>query len=112
MGEVERVNDPFVATLVIWVVSSTTTALALWLDRRRLDEHGRRRMWRDTTLQAAVSGLFLPAPLTFGAHVWVTRSWPWWLRAPAAVVASVAMLAVVELICQLLYWASGASPPG
>ena len=77
-------HDELIGTLVVWVVSSvTTTALLVW-DRRRLDEVGRQRRWRRTTLYLAVSGLFVPAPLTFGAHLWVTRPWPLWKRLPLA----------------------------
>ncbi|MCS6899722.1 MAG: hypothetical protein RMJ98_06585 [Myxococcales bacterium] len=69
-------GDELLATLLSWVVGSTTTGLLLRWDRQRLDSVGRQRMWNDVTLYLAVSGLFLPAPLTFGAHLWVTRPLP------------------------------------
>ena len=100
-------NDPFVTTIVVWVVGSTMTGLALRDDRGRLDAVGRQRMWRETTLWAAVSGLFVPPPLTFGAHVWVTRTWPWWRRLPLAVLSSLVLVIAVDVVCDLVLWVIG-----
>ncbi len=99
--------DALVVVLVVWVVQSSLTGLALWLDRRRLDARGKSRMWHESTVWAAVSGLFLPPPLAFGAHVWVTRGWPWWARLPAAIGAAAALLVAVELVSELVLWVVG-----
>ena len=95
-------NDPFVTMLLVWFVSSSSTGLALWFDRRRLGPVGRQRMWRDTTLWAAVSGVFVPPPLAFGAHIWVTRTWHWAVRLVAALLSSAALLVVIEVVCQMV----------
>jgi hypothetical protein len=102
-------HDELLATLLSWVVGSTTTGLLLRWDRRRLDPVGRRRMWHDATLYLAVSGLFLPAPLTFGAHLWVTRPGPWVRRIALALAGSLGALtlsvAVTYLVLLLLGFA-------
>ena len=99
--------DELAAQIVVWVAGSLTTGLLLWADRRRLPPEGRARMWHETTVAIAVSGLFLPSPLTFGAHVWATRRG--WLRLPLSLLGatiamgltlglSEAVLTVIELI--------------
>jgi hypothetical protein len=100
-------HDELAAQLVVWVVGSLTTGLLLRADRRRLPPEGRARMWYGTTVALAVSGLFLPSPLTFGAHVWATRRG--WTRLPLSLLGaalalgltlllSEATLAVIELL--------------
>lgn len=95
-------HDELLATLLSWVVGSTTTGLLLRWDRRRLGPVGRRRMWHDATLYLAVSGLFLPAPLTFGAHLWVTRPGPLGRRIALALAGSVGALTLSVSVTYLM----------
>ena len=83
-----------VAAVLASLLSSVIVGAALLLgDRHYLrchrDPYGRRRMWNDVTLLFALCGLFLPPPLTYGAHVWVTRRGPWWRRALLGLLAAV-----------------------
>jgi hypothetical protein len=96
------VGDELLATLLSWLVGSSLTGLLLRLDRRRLPPEGRARMWNDATLYLAVSGLFLPAPLTFGAHLWVTRPGPLWKRLPLALAGAVGALFLAVGVTSLL----------
>jgi hypothetical protein len=92
--------DEIIATLVVWVVGSSTTGLLLYLDRRRLDAFGKRRMWNGATMAAAVSGLFVPPPLAFGAHVWVTRRPPWWRRLLLSLLGVVVAFALTLVVSE------------
>jgi hypothetical protein len=78
-------DEEMLVILVGWPVASLVTGTLLHLDRRRLDAYGRSRMWNGATLALVVSNMFLPmifipTPVCFGAHVWLTRRGPWWLR--------------------------------
>jgi hypothetical protein len=95
-------HDELLATLLSWIVGSVTTGLLLRWDRRHLDPSGRRRMWHDATLYLAVSGLFLPAPLTFGAHLWVTRPGPLGQRLALALAGSMGALTLSVFVTYLL----------
>lgn len=94
--------DELLTMLASWGAGAVTTGALLRWDRRRLGAEGRRRMWRDATLYLAVSGLFVPAPLTFGAHLWVTRPGPLWKRLPLALAGSAGALTLSVLIAYLL----------
>lgn len=97
-----------VQVLAGWWVGSLITGVMLVLDRRRLDAYGKARMWNQVTLVLAVSGLFLPAPLTFGAHVWVTRRPPLWRRLGLALLGVLLALVLstlgVELVLSIYDW--------
>ncbi|HEU4412405.1 MAG TPA: hypothetical protein VFS43_44595 [Polyangiaceae bacterium] len=82
-----------VAALIISLLSSIVVGGSFLLAdrhylRRHRDPYGRRRMWNDATLGFALCGLFIPTPLAYGAHVWVTRRGPWWRRALFGVAAA------------------------
>ncbi|HEU4538531.1 MAG TPA: hypothetical protein VFS00_30630 [Polyangiaceae bacterium] len=84
-----------VAAILVSMVSSLVVGAALILSdrhylQRHPDPHGRRRMWNRATLYFALSGLFIPSPWAFGAHVWVTRRGPRWRRALWGVLAAIA----------------------
>ncbi len=85
--------EPVAAVLASLLSSIAVGAALLLADRRYLrrhaDPYGRRRMWNHATLLFALSGLFIPAPWAYGAHVWVTRRGPRWRRALLGVVAAV-----------------------
>lgn len=100
-------HDELLSTLCVWLLGSSITWSLLRWDRRRLDPVGRQRMWHDATLYLAVSGLFLPAPLTFGAHLWVTRPWPLWKRLPLALAGSFGALLLTALAASLVLTALG-----
>ena len=70
------------------IVVSSGCLLADRAYLRRRSPYGRERMWNHVTLALALSSLFVPAPWTLGAHVWVTRrgAWPW--RALLALLAA------------------------
>lgn len=95
-------HDELLATLIVWISGSCTTGVLLRWDRRRLTPNQRRQMWNDATLYLAVSGLFLPAPLTFGAHVWVTRSGPLWKRLLMALLGSMLSVTLSMVVASLL----------
>jgi len=100
-------GDELAVTVVAWLVGSATTGALLRWDRRRLGPEGRARMWWDTTLYLAVSGLFLPAPLTFGAHLWVTRPGPLWKRLPLSLLGAAGAVALSSLAAELVLVALG-----
>jgi hypothetical protein len=100
-----------VAVVVISLFSSIVVGGAFLLAdrhylRRHPDPYGRSRMWNVATLLFAICSLFIPAPLTYGAHVWVTRRGPWWRRALLALGAAALGVVFWELfalaICALL----------
>jgi hypothetical protein len=106
--------DELLAQLVVWVISSSTTGALLWADRRRLPPEARALMWRGTTVAIAVSGLFLPSPLTFGAHVWVTRRGQGWSRLPRSLLGTALAVGLTlgpsEAVLTILDWMTS-SPP-
>lgn len=84
-----------VAAMLISLLSSVAVGGGLLLaDRHYLrghpDPRGRDRMWNRATLAFALSGLFIPTPWAYGAHVWVTRRGPWWRRLLFALAATAA----------------------
>jgi hypothetical protein len=92
-----------VAALVISLLSSVAVGGGLLLAdrhylRRHADPHGRLRMWNDATLSFALSGLFIPTPWAYGAHIWVTRRGPWWRR----VLLGLAAAAIATLLWNFL----------
>lgn len=96
-----------VSIVVIELLSSLVTYLVLRWDRGRLDAYGRARMWNDATFRLAVGGplVGIPPTLAVGAHVWVTRRG--WKRLPLALLAAILTTVAVELLGQLLLWATG-----
>lgn len=84
------------ALIVSMVLGSVVAAAFLLADRKRLDAHGRARMWNDATLALAIGspglGLGIPPFLSFAAHVWVTRSGRWYVRLGKALLAMVICL--------------------
>lgn len=79
--------------LIAMASSGAVVALFVLIDRLRLDDYGRRRMWHEATVHLAVGGCLLgiapPAPFVVGAHVWVTRRGPWPKRFAKAFLATV-----------------------
>jgi len=81
----------------------------LLTDRHYLLRHrpeAARRMWNHVTLALAISNMFVPMPLTIGAHVWVTRSRHFFVRillALGAMLLSTALwMAAFATTCWLL----------
>lgn len=92
------------ATLLVWVVGSVVSWVLLRLDRRRLDAYGRARDWNEATTALAMSGLFFPAPLALGAHVWVTRRPPWWSRLTLSIASVVVSLTLTVALSEFALW--------
>jgi hypothetical protein len=86
------------ALIVNMVLGSVIAAAFLLVDRRRLDAHGRARMWNDATLALAIGspalGLGIPPFISYAAHVWVTRSGRWYVRLGKALLAMVVCFVV------------------
>jgi hypothetical protein len=106
-----------VAALVASLLSGVAVGAALLLGdrhylRRHPDPHGRRRMWNDVTLLFALCGLFVPPPLTYGAHVWVTRRGPWWRRALLGLVAAAVAVVLWNVLALGLFALLGIDPEG
>lgn len=84
--------EPIAAILVSMVSSLIVGGGLILSDRHYLMRHphsyGRHRMWNHATLYFALSGLFIPSPWAYGAHVWVTRRGPAWRRALFGVLAA------------------------
>lgn len=94
-------HDELLATLIAWISGSLITATLIALDRRFAREV-RLYGWYDATLYLAVSGLFFPAPLAFGAYLWATRKYPWGWRLLLALAGSTSAVTLTLFIVSLL----------
>ncbi len=98
-----------------WILPSLVTGVLLAWDRRRLDAYGKARMWNFATLALVVSGMYLPSifiptPVCFGAHVWVTRRGRWWGRFAKALLAAAVAMAITVLVNYAVLGALGLLP--